>query len=171
MHMGAHRAYRAFIVQLENWASGPGEFEQHTPKLLFKMIEKGGTLLWPSFWSCLSQRKANCINCQNLQFEQSCKMTKRSSKIRRSEKYKFSKRASFRTSNCNVSGRPGWRLLQKGKREDLYTKFERIFDSHKSGIWSSQMTIFQHSSWEKTSSLKLIWQMVGAHSDLTTPTL
>ena len=41
MHIGAHRAYRDFIVQLENWASGPGEFEQHTPKLLFKMIEKG----------------------------------------------------------------------------------------------------------------------------------
>ena len=45
MYIGAHRAYRGFIVQLETWASGPGEFDQHTPKLPFKMIEKGGTLL------------------------------------------------------------------------------------------------------------------------------
>ena len=45
MYIGAHRAYRGFIVQLETWASGPGEFNQHTPKLPFKMIEKGGTLL------------------------------------------------------------------------------------------------------------------------------
>ena len=163
MYIGAHRAYRGFIVQLETWASGPGEFNQHTPKLPFKMIEKGGTLLWPSFWSCLSQRKAKCINCQNWQFCQSCKTTKRSSKIRKFEKCKFSKRATFRISNCNVSGHPGWRLLQKDKREDLYTKFERIFNSHKSGIWSSQMTIFLHSSLEKTSSLKLTWQMVGRH--------
>ena len=45
MYIGAHRAYRGFIVQLETWASGPGEFNQHTPKLPFKMIEKGGTAL------------------------------------------------------------------------------------------------------------------------------
>ena len=45
MYIGAHRAYRGFIVQLETWASGPGEFNQHTPKLQFRMIEKGGTLL------------------------------------------------------------------------------------------------------------------------------
>ena len=45
MYIGAHRAYRGFVVQLGNWASGPGEFNQHTPKLPFKEIEKGGTLL------------------------------------------------------------------------------------------------------------------------------
>ena len=31
MYIGAHRAYRGFIVRLTNWASGPGELEQRFP--------------------------------------------------------------------------------------------------------------------------------------------